>query len=276
MMDPTHFWRRRCLGQLARAVMVLIASAAIFHLRAASARTLPSFTAPATPPLPVPRSKAPVSAPLPTVAPVSPPAPAAAPAGPVAAGQPPTTAPDCLSALKSSNVSVERTDIGPQPDARCTVVDAVKLVSLRIADGSNVAFPDKPTVACTTATTFAAFVRELVVPLAKGSYGSPVDAVWTGPGLDCRTRDHIVGAKLSAHALGLAVDIAQVRLANGRTLEVGRPKTDVDRAFETAARAGGCGYFHTVLGPGADAFHETHWHFDLLPRGSNGDAKFCQ
>jgi hypothetical protein len=59
-------------------------------------------------------------------------------------------------------------------------------------------------------------------------------------------------------------------------IEVGQHKTDLDQAFETAARAGACGYFHTALGPGADSFHETHWHFDLLPRGSTGDAKFCQ
>ena len=278
--------RRRCRPRLIRrtlAVPLLAVPFATVELQPASARTTSSFTAPANPPLPVPRPKAsvpapqaPALAPPAAVVPVARPAPPAAPADPAPIVGPTANGPDCLSALNSSNVVAERTDIGPQPDPRCTVVDAVKLVSLRVADGSNVTFPDKPTVACTTAATFAAFVRELIVPLSKGSYGSPVDAVWTGPGLDCRTRDHIVGAKLSAHAQGLAVDIAQVRLAAGRTIEVGRPKNDLDRAFETAARAGGCGYFHTALGPGADAFHETHWHFDLLPRGSNGDAKFCQ
>ena len=100
--------------------------------------------------------------------------------------------------------------------------------------------------------------------------------MWTGPGLECRTRDHLPGAKLSAHGQGLAVDVAQVRLADGRVIEVGRPKQALDQGFETAALAGGCGYFHTALGPGADAFHETHWHFDLLPRGTKGEAKLCQ
>lgn len=204
-------------------------------------------------------------------------------AAPLSSGQHPTVpatspvvASDCLSELRTQNVAALATQIGPQPDARCTVADAIHLSSLRLRDGSEVSFPDKPTIACATAVTFAAFVRDLLVPLAKGSYGSPVNAVWTGPGLECRTRDHIAGAKLSAHAQGLAVDIASFKLGDGRTIEVGRPKTDLDRSFETAARAGGCGYFHTSLGPGSDAFHETHWHFDILPRGTAGDTKFCQ
>ncbi len=166
--------------------------------------------------------------------------------------------------------------MGPQPDPQCTVVDAVHLNALTLADGAVVTFPDKPTVACATASTFSAFVRDLLSPLAKGTYGSAVDTVWTGPGLDCRTRDHIPGAKLSAHGQGLAVDVAQLRLQDGHKIEVGRPTSGTDRAFETAALAAGCGYFHTALGPGADAFHETHWHLDLTPRGAKGDAKFCE
>jgi hypothetical protein len=103
-----------------------------------------------------------------------------------------------------------------------------------------------------------------------------IEAVGKGPGLECRTRDHIVGAQLSAHAQGLVIDIAQLRLSNQRVIEVGGAKDETDAGFETAARAGACGYFHTVLGPGADAFHETHWHFAMLPRGSKGNSKFCQ
>lgn len=188
----------------------------------------------------------------------------------------PAKGPDCLERLRVKTVEASSITIGPQPDARCVVVEAVQLTGLQLRDGSKVAFPDKPTLACTTAEVFAAYVRDLLVPLAKGSYGSPIEAIWTGPGLDCRTRDHVPGAKLSAHAEGLAVDVAQVRLTDKRMFEVGRPKGDVDAGFETAARAGACGYFHTALGPGSDAFHETHWHFDLLARGIKGDAKFCQ
>ena len=246
---------------------------------------------PANPPLPVPRPSSPPPAeslPVPARSPpaatesaASPPPPAAAvPSGPAGTALPKAghaaDALDCPSRLKAANVDVERTSVGPQPDPQCTVVDAVHLTFLRLADGALVTFPDKPTIACATASTFSAFVRDLLSPLAKGTYGSAVDAVWTGPGLDCRTRDHIPGAKLSAHGQGLAVDVAQLRLQDGHKIDVGRPTSETDRVFETAALAGGCGYFHTALGPGADAFHETHWHLDLVPRGQKGDAKFCE
>jgi hypothetical protein len=43
-------------------------------------------------------------------------------------------------------------------------------------------------------------------------------------------------------------------------------------AFRTAA----CGYFTTVLGPGANAAHASHFHFDLAMRGKNGDHRICE
>ncbi len=226
--------------------------------------------APALPTVPqVQTGPRPQAGPLPSQA--GPPPPPAA----VTANPPPAT-PDCLSQLAAAHVAAERVTVGPLPDPRCTVADAVRVTGLSLPDGSAVALPDRPVIACVTAATFASYVRDLLAPLAKGSYGPPLDTVWTGPGLECRSRDNIPGAKLSAHGEGLAVDVAQVRLADKRLIEVGRPKADGDRAFESAALAGGCGYFHTALGPGADAFHETHWHFDLLPRGAKGEAKLCQ
>ncbi|WP_158809080.1 extensin family protein, partial [Beijerinckia sp. L45] len=225
---------------------------------------------PETPTLPVP-PEAPTR-PTPVV-PAAPPAPSVAAPGPA---RQPAEDTGCLGRLKATSVVATPISIGAQPDARCTVVDAVKLSSLKLPDGAEVVFPDGPTLACVTADTFAAYVRELLSPLAKGSYGAPIAKVWTGPGLECRSRDHIAGAKLSAHGQGLAIDIAQMALTDGHVIAVGTPKTDADRAFETAARAAGCGYFHTTLGPGSDSYHKTHWHFDLEPRGSKGDGKFCQ
>ena len=184
--------------------------------------------------------------------------------------------PAALPRLAARHVEAETVTIGPQLDPRCTVVQAVRLSGLVLQDGGTVAFPDHPTIACTTADVFSLYVRDLLVPLAKGTFASPIAAVWTGPGLECRARDHVFGAKLSAHGQGLAIDIAQLKLADGRLIAVGEPKTDTDAAFETASRAAGCGYFHTVLGPGSDSYHRTHWHFDLEVRGAKGDTKYCK
>ena len=223
--------------------------------------------------------KPPVAAPLPPFKPADhAPAPPVAPSGATTAFDPRNPAPDtgCTDRLEARGVAVEVTTLGPQPDQRCTVVQPLRLVSARLIDGTSVAFPDKPTVACTTADAFSAYVHDLLAPLAKGTWGVGLASVWTGPGLECRSRDHVFGAKLSAHGQGLAVDIAQLKLDDGRLVVVGEPKTDAERDFETAARAGGCGYFHTVLGPGSDSYHRTHWHFDLEVRGKDGDGKFCK
>lgn len=183
---------------------------------------------------------------------------------------------DCPNRLKAGAVAAEPATIGPQPDPRCTVVQPVRLTGLTLGNGAKVDFPDKPTIACTTADVFTRYVRDLLVPLASGTFASPLSAVWTGPGLDCRSRDHIFGAKLSAHGQGLAIDIAQMKLADGRLIAVGNSSSPIELGFETAARAAGCGYFHTALGPGSDSYHRTHWHFDLEVRGAKGDSKFCQ
>ncbi|MBE7220651.1 MAG: extensin family protein, partial [Caulobacteraceae bacterium] len=184
--------------------------------------------------------------------------------------------PQCPARLQGLKVDVAPTDIGPQPDARCTVVQPVRLSAMTRADGGRIEFPEHPLIACTTADAFTAYLRDLMAPLTKGTFGAPLTAVWTGPGLECRSRDHVFGAKLSAHGQGLAIDIAQLKLGDGRLVEVGTPKTDAETRFETAARAGACGFFHTVLGPGSDAYHRTHWHFDLEVRGKQGDSKYCK
>ena len=51
-----------------------------------------------------------------------------------------------------------------------------------------------------------------------------VRAVRTGPGFVCRNRNHQIGGKLSAHASGLAVDIASFELVNGEVLSIAEAK----------------------------------------------------
>ena len=248
---------------------------------------------PAVPKPAIPKPEEPPAAPskiAPQVAPAADPPATAAAAPPPAATKPAIAAsgatnainprkPDndalCPGRLNAESILAEPTSIGPQPDARCTVAEPVRLAGLTLPDGGAIDFPDRPLVACITAERFATYVRDLLSPLAKGTFGARVGAVWTGPGLECRSRDHIFGAKLSAHGQGLAVDVARLKLEDGQSIAVGEPRTPRENAFETAARAGGCGYFNTVLGPGSDSYHRTHWHFDLEVRGAKGDTKYC-
>nr|WP_244406294.1 extensin family protein [Methylocella silvestris] len=227
------------------------------------------------PPLPPRRPPAASAFPSAPAAPSAPPAAPAPPPPPAAANQPPA-ADDCRVGLASRGVTLKPVEQASPADPRCVIATPVQLISLTLRNGQRVDLPDRPTLDCPTAATFADFVDELLAPLAKGSFDATIIAIGTGPGFDCRSRNHIADSKLSAHAKGLAIDIAALHFAGGRLYEVGRLADAPERAFDHAARAAACGYFHTALGPGADAFHSSHWHFDLETRGSDGKAKFCQ
>ncbi|MET0606351.1 MAG: extensin family protein, partial [Beijerinckiaceae bacterium] len=79
----------------------------------------------------------------------------------------------------------------------------------------------------------------------------------------------------SAHGRGLAVDIASVTLSERRVISVETPKDDAERRYIAALRKAGCGWFTTILGPGADPAHANHLHFDL-ERRSNANTRLCQ
>ena len=41
-------------------------------------------------------------------------------------------------------------------------------------------------------------------------------------------------------------------------------------------RTAACGWFTTILGPGSDAAHATHWHLDIERHGSSDRYRICQ
>ena len=41
-------------------------------------------------------------------------------------------------------------------------------------------------------------------------------------------------------------------------------------------RTGSCGWYTTILGPGTDAAHATHWHLDIQQHGSSQNYRICQ
>ncbi|MDQ0395870.1 extensin family protein [Labrys monachus] len=239
---------------------------------------MPAPPAPAAegPPAPPPRPDAAPAAPAPEAKPPEskPPESKPAEAAPQAPAAPP--GPDCLTRLRDRGLAAETATVPADPDnPACTIDTPVTLTAMSLP-GGRVELPDRPTIACTTAETFADFLSGFMAPLAKGTYGDTIVSVGTGPGFECRPRDGVKGAKLSAHGQGLAIDVAQFRLSGGRTYHVGDFADERDRVFDRAFRAGACGYFHTALGPGADASHATHWHMDLEPRGTSGTSRFCQ
>ena len=70
-----------------------------------------------------------------------------------------------------------------------------------------------------------------------------------------------VGAKISEHGKGNALDIRALRLANGQRIELTDPQ--VPHSFRAGLRESVCARFTTVLGPGSDGMPENHFHMDL-------------
>jgi hypothetical protein len=134
----------------------------------------------------------------------------------------------------------------------------------------------QPILACRFADRFGHWVGDLVALVLAGSLNTGLKSIQTGPGFECRNRNGVATCKLSAHAEGLATDIAGFELGNGSTL---RAKPDADTppnpAF-TALRTAACGWFTTILGPGSDAAHADHLHVDIQQHGSSDRYRICQ
>lgn len=121
-------------------------------------------------------------------------------------------------------------------------------------------------------------MREVGAPLTLAYTGKKLVRIDTGPGLVCRNRYNQPDQKVSEHAKGNALDIAGFRLEDGTSIIVKplpsdtEPKPTLMRAY----RASGCGYFTTVLGPGSNAAHEEHLHFDYAMRGKGYNYRICE
>lgn len=159
----------------------------------------------------------------------------------------------------------------------CAVSDAVQLHSISIGADVLKLF-DQPTLTCGFAIKFVTWMRNDASPLIQTASKTSIAAFGTGPGYQCRGRNGDITAKLSEHAFGNAVDIERIKLANGEIIDVA-DAIKSGAKFQpvlTALRASACQYFTTVLGPGTNEAHATHFHFDLARRGKKGDHKMCQ
>jgi len=213
------------------------------------------------PPLPPPRPSEPV-----TRAPASQPAPSQAPGEGAAA---------CLAKLTAAGASAETAPAPASSVEGCGIDAPVRLSSLAV-EGDAVSLPDRPLLACEFAAVLADYVRLIVAPLGQAMLHAKVAAIETGPGYECRTQDRIAGAKISAHAKGLAVDFVAIGMADKRRVLVERQASAEEASYLRALRTAACGWFTTVLGPGSDAFHASNMHLDVARHDSSGNYRICE
>jgi hypothetical protein len=153
----------------------------------------------------------------------------------------------------------------------CEAPDVVRLEAIVLRDRSLVAVSPPADLRCTMAEAIAHWVREEVAPRAL-DLGSSLKSVVNLTSFDCRGRNGVAGAKLSEHGKANALDIHSLRLGNGKVVELTDPQ--VPRDFRESLRKSACAQFTTVLGPGADGFHENHIHVDVLER--RGGYRICE
>jgi hypothetical protein len=153
----------------------------------------------------------------------------------------------------------------------CGAPDVVRLEAVVLPDQSRVAIAPPAVLRCTMAEAIVSWVREEASPRVL-ALGSSLKTLANLASYDCRGRNNILGAKLSEHGRGNALDIRALRLADGRMVALTDPQVPKD--FREGLRQSVCARFTTVLGPGSDGYHEDHVHVDLAER--RGGYRLCE
>jgi hypothetical protein len=184
----------------------------------------------------------------------------------------------CLERLAAAGVEYA-IELPPAPTNSVCVIDTpVRLKAIQVKSGPQrvIRLPDEPLLACRFVEHVGSWVGDLMAPLVAGRLATDIDAVRTGPGYECRNRNRAEGGKLSAHAIGLALDISSIELSNGAVLAVKPNGDERVRTTINALRTAACGWFTTVLGPGSDAAHAEHLHIDISAHGASDQYRICQ
>ena len=153
----------------------------------------------------------------------------------------------------------------------CGGEDLVRLEAIVLPDKRQVSVKPAAILRCAMASALADWIRTDIAPLAT-SLGSTVSDLDNFDSFECRGRNGIAGAQLSEHGHANALDVRALKLANGQSISF----TDrtVAREVRENILHSVCARFSTVLGPGADGYHEDHIHLDLMQRHNN--YKICQ
>jgi hypothetical protein len=178
----------------------------------------------------------------------------------------------CLQKLRAAGAKFSVPAVNVDSGA-CHVENPVNLNSV-----ISIELPEGPLLNCKFALQFTKWLKESGAPILSAQLGSPLKKIATGPGYECRGRNGDSSAKISEHGFGNAVDIATLHLQDGRVLNVedAIQPNGANSAAWHGLRTSACGYFTTVLGPGSNAAHEKHFHFDLGVHGKSGNYRICE
>lgn len=134
--------------------------------------------------------------------------------------------------------------------------------------GKDIKLTPDAEISCAMAEAAARFAQGAIAPTAKQVFGKTLTSITHASAYVCRPRNGT--RKLSEHAFGNALDISSFTLSGGTKVAVEPTPPEKNGLFVSKIRRAACGPFKTVLGPGSDADHAEHLHFDLAPRRHGG------
>jgi hypothetical protein len=160
-------------------------------------------------------------------------------------------------------------DAGPS----CRVPYPVKLSGL----SGNIDVKPAVTLNCQTTLAFAKWVKNELAPSARYRYLTGIQRIEPLGGYSCRRMNNSNQRNnpMSEHAKGNAIDVGAIVLKDGHEIDVRKKGLFSMRegGLLKAVRSDSCKYFNTVLGPGSNAEHWNHFHFDL--RSRRGGKRYC-
>ena len=182
----------------------------------------------------------------------------------------PLTASEAQCRRDLERMKVAFTAVSPvEGPGQCGIANPVKVSKL----SRRITLSPPATLNCEAALAAAKWAHRELAPAARRRYASNVRRVRHMSAYSCR---RIRGTgRLSEHGKGNALDVGAIELGNGRVIKVRRKGFFAfrEKSFMRAIRKGACEHFNTVLGPGSDADHADHFHFDLRARKSG--RKYC-
>jgi hypothetical protein len=155
--------------------------------------------------------------------------------------------------------------------SECAIDAPILVEAVILKEGRRVALAPPALLNCALAGALAEWLREEGTEILEEGRG-PVKRMVLGGGYQCRRRNGAETGKISEHARGNALDLIGVEWVRGDKMTFTDPA--IDLALATNLQFSLCGRFSTVLGPGSDAFHESHVHIDLEQRASG--LKLCE
>jgi hypothetical protein len=176
----------------------------------------------------------------------------------------------CMQVLREAGVEVERAD-DRDDGGFCVVRGAVRITGGAVTPLA----PGGLVMQCPLAVRYVIWDRQVLQPAAEAAFGVGVSRVETYGSYACRRiyNSTDVASRPSEHARANALDVAAVRLEDGRTVSVagdwaGEGRSGAEGgAFLRRVRDGACRVFATVLTPDYNAAHRDHLHLDGAPRG---------